>query len=173
MFCCKLGHSIQKQILSLWYSKEPVVYQTVYYRNSSIDSDFFPIPQDIVAMTEIKSVSITDTVVKYKIWKDKVEYLSVKELEDVLNEDVVDPWLWIGASTLFKVEDMTSAIQPFVVSGNTITLEMLEKFYPCHYNWKYLDTVTFKEVDFPMDGITIDATRVEVPEEKNEKDEDS
>lgn len=173
MWCCRLGHSIQKQILSLWYSKEPVIYQTVYYRSSSLDSGFYTIPENITAVTEIKSVSLTDQTVKYKIWENEVEYLDKEELEQIMKEDVIDPWLWIGASTLFKDEDMTSTIQPFVVVGNKITLEMLEKFYPCHYKWKYLDTVTFKEVDFPVDGITIDATRVEVPKEEDEKVEDS
>jgi hypothetical protein len=56
---------------------------------------------------------------------------------------------------------MTDSFQPYLLPGNTITPEFLKSKYPYYYDWKYLDPVTFKEVDFPNTGITIDASRME------------
>jgi hypothetical protein len=144
MFCCRKTHSIKRRILSYCYPKEPVLYQSTY--------------GDISILA---SVSIDERIRKYKIWKDGIDVLSVDEIESILHHSVRAPWLWIGCTTIFGETDMTSTLDQYLVSGNHITPEILSRQYPYHWDWKYLDPVTFKEVDFPNEGITIDAPRVE------------
>ena len=152
MFCCKTGHSLKKWVLSYWYPKEPLVYQSTY--------------GDISILS---SVSVDERIRKYKIWKDDIKILSSSEIYDLLHTKVNSPWLWIGASTVFGETDMTTSLDQYIVSGNHITPEILSRNYPYHWDWKYLDPVTFKEVDFPKEGITIDAPRVERVEKESEK----
>ncbi len=144
-----------RRILSLWYTKEPVVYQRV--------------DQNI---TTIKSVSLDNAITKYKIWdnEEQARLMNATEATYILNEKVELPWLWIGAESLNGRADMTNSFEPYLVSGNTITSEFLQSIYPLYYDWKYLDPVTFKEVDFPDAGITIDAPRVERPTEESQED---
>ena len=143
MFCCKIFNKVLKQILSLWYPREPVVYQ---YTHGNL--------------TVIESISLDETIQKYKIWAEP-RLFSQSELNTIIYSKVQPPWLWVGASSIFGEVDMTSSIAPYVVNGNTITPSILSSVYPLLYNWKYLDPVTFKEVEFPDSGIIIDAPRVE------------
>jgi len=153
MLCCKTGHALKKWVLSYIYPKEPFVYQSSY--------------GDI---TIYGSISLDESIRKYKICNDN---LIDNDIQDILHSNVEAPWLWIGASSIFGIVDMTSSLNQFLVRGNHITSEILSKCYPYHWNWKYLDPVTLKEVDFPEDGITIDATRVEGLTEESQEVETS
>jgi hypothetical protein len=147
MFCCvRIAHSVLRRILSLWYTKEPVVYQRV--------------DQNI---TTIESVSLDRIITKYKIWdnEDQARVMNPTEATYILSGKVELPWLWVGANSATGRTDMTDSFQPYLLPGNTITPEFLKSKYPYYYDWKYLDPVTFKEVDFPNTGITIDASRME------------
>lgn len=153
--CCRVGHSILRRILSLWYSKEPVVYQRV--------------DQNV---TVVESVSLDRTIIKYKIWdsEDEARRLGPREADYILDTKVESPWLWVGAESVSGTADMTVYLNGYLVPGNTITPEFLMERYPLYCNWKYLDPVTFKELDFPDAGITIDAPGVERPTEEIQED---
>ena len=143
MFCCKIFNRVLKQILSLWYPREPVVYQ---YTHGNL--------------TVVESISLDETIQRFKVWREP-RLFSPSELNTLIHSKVQPPWLWVGASSIFGEVDMTSSVAPYVVDGNIITPSLLSSVYPLLYNWKYLDSVTFKEVDFPDSGIIIDAPRVE------------
>ena len=148
MFYCKLLNRLLRKILLLWYTEEP-----------SITIREYPITLDgkLSNMYVITSVSV-DTYIK----KCVIDYTYSRPLEySFLFRKAESPWLWIGASGLCGESDMTSYMVPYIVEGNHITTELLRKEFPFHRNWRYLDSVTFKEVDFPSEGITIDATRLE------------
>ena len=151
MFCCKVLHTIKRNVLSLCYTKEPELSQYV--------------EQD---GTLVLSTSLDREIRKFKIL-DKPRYLTSKEVESVLANDIELPWLWIGASTWLDPIDMTSCVEPYVVAGNIITLAFLYEKFPWYSDWKYLDPETFEELDFPAKGITIHASRVERSEEKSEE----
>ena len=151
MFCCKVLHTVKRNILSLCYTKEPELNQYVEHDG-----------------TLVMSTSLDREIRKYKLM-DQPRYLTPKEVESVLANDVKLPWLWIGASTLFDPVDMTSCVEEYVVAGNTITLAFLYKKFPWYSEWKYLDPETFEELDFPVKGITIHASRVETTQEKGEE----
>jgi hypothetical protein len=53
MFCCRSYYTLRKQILSLWYPKEPVIYQ--YIEGN---------------LTVIESISLDETVQRYKVWEN-------------------------------------------------------------------------------------------------------
>jgi hypothetical protein len=142
MFCCRHIYSTKRQILSYFYSKEPVVSKTYEQVGS-----FY--------LAKIESVSLDETIVLYKISKTPDDDFTVTYRK------IEEPWLWIGAKTPFGDMDLTERMRQFFVPGNHITLELLELLYPSFYDWVYLDPVTFKEVEFPVEGITINAARVE------------
>jgi hypothetical protein len=69
------------------------------------------------------------------------------------------PWLWIGA----EIEpnnfiSVTEVVNTKVKSGITVTCELLEEITGLKdvISWRYLDSKTLKEVDFPLTGIIIE-----------------
>ena len=143
-WCCRPSHYVLKKILSLWYSKEPVLYQ-------HIDGN----------VTVIESVSLDRTITKYKIWDTHASILSHLEASNIIETDIESPWLYVGAESSFGHKDMTNTFESYLVYGNTITPTLLKKRHPLYSDWKCLDPLTFKEVEFPDEGITIDDPQLE------------
>jgi hypothetical protein len=139
--CCRAGHSVWRSILSLWYTKYPVITQR-------IDDN----------VTILESVSLDKRIIKYKVWDDVSQARFMTPLESIviLYTKVPSPWLWVGAESIFGRKDLTDLFERYLVHGNKISQYFLKKRYPMYYAWKALDPVTFKEVDFPYLGITID-----------------
>lgn len=154
MYCCRAGHSIRKQILSIFYPKEPVIEQTT-------DSN----------ITKIEYISSQRVTIKYRIWDKEARVLTNEELNQIFKEKVEAPWLSIGSQTIFGHFDNTELMEQYIVPGNTITLQFLEETYPYLYDWKYLDSETFEEVDFPAEGITINDSRMETNTETSKEPE--
>lgn len=167
MLCCSVYHSIKRRILSLFYSKEPVVSQDVnFIKDSSVVPDLTWItivPDNSLILTTVKSVSVDHWKRRYRIWQAGECYITLtkEEARDILEDKPDKPWLWAGATLDGGVIDMTQELDELLVHGNKITPWVLGVIFPNHINWKYLDPVTFKEVDFPVDGITIHDPRVE------------
>jgi hypothetical protein len=144
--CCRAGHTLRRCILSLCYTKDPVISQR-------IDGN----------VTILESVSIDKTIIKYKVWENisEVRLMSPLEAITILYTKVESPWLWVGAESIFGRTDLTNLVERYLVYGNKIGEYFLKKRHPLYYGWKALDPVTFKEVDFPYFGITIDDPRME------------
>jgi len=156
MFCCKCLHTTKRQLLSLIFSKEPVVTQEILGR-----------------ITKIESVSLDRSFRRFKIWTENPQILDDSEVEAILNEKVESPWLHVLAKSPFGEVDMTNTLNQYLVSGNVITPDFLNRQFPFHYDWSYLDAVTFKELYFPSGGITIHAPRVETVTQKNQEDKNT
>jgi hypothetical protein len=150
MFCCKCLHTTKRQILSLIFSKEPVVTQ-----------------EPGIYVTKIESVSLDRKVRKFKIWRGDSRILDNSEVHTILNEKIESPWLNVSAKSPFGETNMTDTLNQYLVSGNVITPEFLIRHFPFHYDWSFLDAVTFKELYFPSGGITIHAPRVETITQEN------
>jgi hypothetical protein len=156
MFCCRCVHTTKRQLLSLIFSKEPVVTQ---------ETDNH--------VTKVESVSLDRTIRRFKIWKEASRFLDDSEIDIILNEKVESPWLHVLAKSPFGEMNMTDTLNQYLVSGNVITPEFLNRQFPFHYDWSYLDAVTFKELYFPSGGITIHAPRVETITQENQEDKDT
>lgn len=66
------------------------------------------------------------------------------------------PWVWVGDK---ETEiDMTRTFDKFLVPGNQIRMELVEKVIKVtdHTNLIYIASGTLNEVKFPGDGITIE-----------------
>jgi hypothetical protein len=138
--------SVKRWLLSFCYTKEAVVNQYVEGR-----------------FTFVESVSINRTITRCKMWNTAQEArkLTQSEIRYILTQAVETPWLWIGADSLLGCIDMTSSLEVFLVPSNKICLKFLEHRYPYYYNWKIVDSARFTEMDFPTNGITINATGME------------
>ena len=66
------------------------------------------------------------------------------------------PWVWVGDK---ETEiDMTRTFDKFLVPGNQIRMELVEKLIKVtdHTHLIYIETGTLNEIEFPGDGITIE-----------------
>lgn len=80
------------------------------------------------------------------------------------NEDTVPssnlPWLWVGAVyPNGEVKDITEEVNRYTTYGMRITPKLLQLVLldNSEVSWKYLDTKTLEEKDFPSEGFLIDA----------------
>ena len=78
-------------------------------------------------------------------------------------EDVVPssnlPWLWIGAVyPTGEVKDVTEDVNRYTNYGMRLTPKLLELILldKTPVVWKYLDTKTLEEKEFPSEGFLID-----------------
>lgn len=62
------------------------------------------------------------------------------------------PWVWVGDRD--TETDVTRTFDKFLVPGNRITHELVSKLTK-YTNLLYIETKTFKHVNFPGEGITI------------------
>jgi hypothetical protein len=70
---------------------------------------------------------------------------------------VRSPWVWVGDR---ETEiDLTRTFNRYLVVGNRITSELVEKLIRVtpNTNLIYIESGTFKELKFPGDGLTIQA----------------
>lgn len=67
------------------------------------------------------------------------------------------PWLWIGAEfSKDKIETVTEIVNQFVKYGLPINSEFLEEVTGyTGATWKYVDSQTLEEREFPTEGIVI------------------
>ena len=66
------------------------------------------------------------------------------------------PWVWVGDK---ETEiDMTRTFDKFLVPGNQIRIELVEKLIKItdHTHLIYIESGTLNEIEFPGDGITIE-----------------
>jgi hypothetical protein len=74
-----------------------------------------------------------------------------------LFEPTVSQFLFIGYRDGNGTVDCTSVLRKYVCFGNLLRLDLLHYLFPDSNGkqWVYLDSTTFKEVDFPSDGMLI------------------
>lgn len=74
-----------------------------------------------------------------------------------LFESVIPPFLFIGYRNGDETVDCTQLLRKYACAGNLLRLELLHYLFPdsTGKQWVYLDSTTFKEVDFPSDGMLI------------------
>jgi hypothetical protein len=69
------------------------------------------------------------------------------------------PWLWIGATyPNGEVKDVTEGVNRYTNYGMRITPKLLQFVLSDNtpVSWKYLDTKTLEEKEFPSEGFLID-----------------
>lgn len=103
----------------------------------------------------------------FVVWMYRQLFWCCRRVDTILfsqikKEDAVPvtslPWLWIGAT--FEdgnVVDYTNEINDTVVYGVTITPAWLDIVTSAkNVSWKYLDSKTLEEKEFPSAGFVID-----------------
>lgn len=66
------------------------------------------------------------------------------------------PWFWVGCEIDNTTIDITEKINKSVKYSTIITPEFLSEisgYKKC--NWKYIDSITLEQRDFPLSGIVI------------------
>jgi len=157
---CGRLRGVLRRILSLFYSKEPQFYSQVEVHNPNnvkINWHAF-VPPGVMVIEKMESVSLDDRTTRYKVWNegDHAAQLPTDDCIRLFHSRAKHPWLWIGGNSFYKSQDRTQTVEPYLVPGNRITLDLLKKIDGTINTWRYLD-MTFNELDFPKEGITINA----------------
>ena len=169
MFCFRNIQNCKRQILSFWYSKEPVliVKRKTHYLGDHEEIDWIArVPRNVIIVEQYSLVSLDKSIVKYKVWNSEQHYAkpSDAEIKNNLKLRAKRPWYWIGGKDEYGNHlNATDLLDPYILGGNRITLGLLHLLNPKICVWHFLDE-TFNEIEFPMCGITIDYdSRVQTP----------
>jgi len=157
MMCCRRIQKIKRHALSFVYSEEPIVQHQQHILYTGGFEVPIPwqtiVPNHVIIAELIESISLDNVVRKYKVWHAGDLYIPPSDVQcnTLINTPYVTPWIWIGEDD----NDMTNKLTPFLLAGNRITCELLEKLFPEIYIWTYMDS-TLNIIDFPEEGITIE-----------------
>jgi hypothetical protein len=142
LVCCgrKPRYTYQQRV----YGTEPDVWET-------------DIPEGGI-LTEVVSRSIVDEdEVRVRIWSEGSHFVQTNKYDKLFESKTKIPWLWIGGMTRAgNTITLTDEMQKYVVPGNVINIQTLNKLFPQIVCWRIMDVHTFEEVDFPVNGITIE-----------------
>jgi hypothetical protein len=160
MFCFRNIQNCKRQVLSLWYSKEPVliIKRKVHYLEDAELDWIVKVPEGVIITEQYSLVSLDKSIVKYKVWNSNQYYARPLESEIKNNLTLCSkkPWYWIGGSDKNGNHlNATELLDPYILAGNRITLQLLQLLNSKICVWRILDE-TFNEIDFPTNGIIIE-----------------
>jgi hypothetical protein len=159
MFCFRAYHTTRRKILSFIYPKESEIYSETVVLGKPVTWEAAVLNGTIIKEC-ISSVSLDYSVTKLRVWTGGQHYKkpTKDECESIIKQKAKTPWLWIGGPTFMEdMKDCSLALEPYLVSGNKITLELLYHIDSSVTAWQYIDPATFGHVQFPDEGITINA----------------
>jgi len=112
---------------------------------------YLTVPDKTIYIEEWRRGSLKKYVVRYE-----GETIPRSWSESPFDRTVRSPWIWVGDR---ETEiDLTRTFDKFLVAGNRITKELVYHYVRVTPRTKlmYIQSATFKELDFPGDGITIE-----------------
>ena len=136
-----------------WTPPAEVLPATRYFLGmQSEDLDkHLTVPEKEIYIEEWHRGDLKKCVVKYS-----GETIPRSWTESPFDKVVQSPWVWVGDR---ETEiDLTRTFNRFLVVGNRITKELVHHYVCVTPRTKlmYIESGTFKELDFPGDGITIE-----------------
>ena len=149
----RLFNSISK-IISWILNPYPEAKKISYYLLSDEydpdeADDMERVPEDSIFIQEWEKENMKRCVLFYE--GEEI----VRDGPDPFDLEPEVPWIWIGDK---KTEvDLTSAMQKYMVAGNTIRLDLILHMIQVHHDTEivYVDARTLTEVKFPAEGVEI------------------
>lgn len=120
------------------------------FRSEDLDK-YLTVPENVVYVEEWVAGGNKKLVVRYG-----GEIIPRSWTESPLTKPARCPWVWVGDR---ETEiDLTRTFDKFLVVGNRITSDLVKEFICLTPRTKlmYIQAGTFKELEFPGDGITIE-----------------
>ena len=120
------------------------------------------VPDDTVLAEKLTFNTLYETKTKIKLWYPGQLYkeLTYDETIEVFNKYIKKPWLWIGGYIGEELKDITSQVDAYVVSGNVVTIDILNRINPEIKVWIYSCSKTLEVINFPSEGIIIDDSNI-------------
>lgn len=112
---------------------------------------YLTVPEKTIYLEEWRRGDLKKYVVRYG-----GETIPRSWNENPFDRVVQSPWVWVGDR---ETEiDLTRTFNKFLVAGNRITKELVHHYVRATARTRlmYIQTGTFKELEFPGDGITIE-----------------
>lgn len=139
-----------------FYSDKPTITHSIQ-RLGSGDSEIkwlAEVPENTILCHCVKKTVLGISTVKTRIWHTNEIFIkqNMDERLRIIFETCDRPWLWIGCGET----DYTEKVDEYIVSGNKITLQLLEIIFPDETEWSYLCPKTLEKIVFPVDGIQIE-----------------
>lgn len=153
-FCAtRVYYAIYKFICWAISPHPPPNQITYYILSDEYDHDevetLEKVPEDSIVIEEW----VKDRVKRCNLFYEGEDI--VKGIFDPFLDEPEVPWIWIGDK---KTEiDLTSAMQKYMVAGNTIRLDLLLQLIQVKNDTElvYVDARTLDEVKFPASGVKI------------------
>lgn len=161
MYLCRRIFMFKQWIMTMLYSDKKQ-----YYSENIVKQLQFPItevewkatvPDNVILLEQLTMEYFGDKTFKYKIWYSGQSYkkMSYDEIIMYFEERPKIPWLWIGGSNGVAIQDRSRELEPYILAGNLITLQLLSEIDKSISSWSYLCPETFEKLDFPVNGIII------------------
>jgi hypothetical protein len=173
----RIVYKVKRWFVSWCYSdQETFSFASDLLGNSDVEFNWMAVvPRDVILREQIIRKQLDTVEVKYILWYPRDFYTCFPKDKKIklFESRIINPWFWIGGKTSSGEEvDMTSQLEPYLISGNVIKPMFLSLLNPKIIKWVYLDE-TFNQIEFPTAGIVIkNDTFKQEASETSEKKED-
>lgn len=149
-------HSLRRKVMVFCCGKEPrysIAYTT---RGAELDTWENTVPRGTFVFETVQRTIVDETETRTRIYYPGSIVPKNTDGPSFFEENADLPWMWIGGLDEYgDIHTLTSEMSQFILRGNRITYALLWAEHPEIVTWKYMCPLTFEELDFPTDGITI------------------
>jgi hypothetical protein len=149
----KMRALIWKSWLDYWYPAYPdgIRPHNRYFLSDTRQVTGLRVPENSIYVEEWVEKDIKRCIVRYADEEIPIQWTTTP-----FEKTPRTPWVWVGDR---ETEiDLTRTFNRFLVVGNRITKDLVKKLIQVTPKTRlvYIESGTFKELDFPGDGLTIE-----------------
>lgn len=149
-------YGIRRKVMLFCCGKEPRYSISYDIHGPDLEPWETTVPRGTLLLETVRRDIVDETDIRTRVYYPGEKVPTTTDAPSFFAEKPDVPWMWIGGIDMFgQTCSLTSELSRFIVGGNRITLALLRAEYPEIVTWKYMCPLTFEELEFPAEGITI------------------
>ncbi len=149
-------HLVRRKVMLFCCGREPRYSITYATRGAELEPWESVVPRGTFVFETVQRSIVDETETRTRVYYPGESVPKNTDAKSFFAETPTLPWMWIGGIDAYgETHSLTQEMSQFILRGNRITHALLRAEYPHIVIWKYMCPLTFEELDFPTDGITI------------------
>ena len=149
-------YSLRRKVMLFCCGKDPRYSISYVLHGQDLDPWQNIIPHGTLLLQTVRRDIVDETDIRTRVFHTGETYSLTLDAPSFFETKADLPWMWIGGIDRHGTTiSLTEELSRFILPKNRITLGLLRILYPEIVQWKYMCPLTFEELEFPAEGITI------------------